>query len=124
MGLTSLAVLGATLASLVRLPFGAVLLLSAACQQILHLLFTALVGSGGSGLVLIPLPGEHHEELLAITSPTDEPGSTNEQAHAAMLLLYAHAGAAVLGAIIVTTWTDASRRSRAGSGVAEEDYRG
>jgi len=109
-GLTALIMLAAAIASLVRLPFGALLVLSGLCQQFLHLAFAALAGSGHFEVLLSPVESGHHQQLITVSLPSGEVGQPTGHPHSAMLLLYAHTAAAVLGATILSTWSDAVNR--------------
>lgn len=111
--LTALTVLGATLASQLRLTFGTVLLLSGLCQQLLHLAFT-LLATPLPGTFTTPANGGHHAVLPPQLPPPgeDSPGPVREDLHAdsAMLMLHAHAAAALLATAVISSWTTAVKR--------------
>jgi len=111
--LTALTVLGATLASRIRLTFGSVLLLSALCQQLLHLAFTVLA-TPIPGAFVIPPNGGHHAVLPPqLPTPGESsqgPARQDPHADSAMLMLHAHAAAALLATAVISSWTTARQR--------------
>jgi hypothetical protein len=112
-GLTALTVLGATLASRIRVTFGTVLLLSGLCQQLLHLAFT-LLATPLPGSFTTPANGGHHAvpppQLPATGEDSQGPARQDLHADSAMLMLHAHAAAALLATAVISSWTTTVKR--------------
>lgn len=111
--LTALTILGATLASRFRLTFGSVLLLSALCQQLLHLAFT-LLAAPVPGAFVTPANGGHHavpSPLLPAPGESQGPARQDLDAGSAMLMLHAHAAAALLATGVISSWSTIRKRA-------------
>ena len=88
-----------------QLPGWAVLVAAAAAQQLLHLAFAAFATASA-----VPLPGHGHGG----PPPPDAPSSPASPAsHSLHLMLYLHAGAALVTAATVVGWNRLSRWARA-----------
>ncbi|MDQ0661958.1 hypothetical protein QFZ35_000456 [Arthrobacter ulcerisalmonis] len=88
-----------------QLPGWAVLLVSAVAQQLLHLAFAAF-----SAASAVPLPGHVHGGLPA---PDVPPSPGAPAAHSLHLMLYLHAGAALVTAGAVAQWNRITGWARA-----------
>ena len=88
-----------------QLPGWAVLVAAAAAQQLLHLAFAAFATASA-----VPLPGHDHGGPPTPDAPSSP---TSPATHSLHLMLYLHAGAALLTAATVVGWNRLSRWARA-----------
>jgi hypothetical protein len=96
MALAAFAVLAAALASTIRLPFWAVMLLLGLCQQVLHLLLDAAASPLLTGPVI---SGGHHSEASA--GSFTSVGSALPAMTDPMLMSHGHIAAALLVALVL-----------------------
>ncbi|MBG6218572.1 heme A synthase [Arthrobacter sp. CAN_A6] len=116
-GLGVLTALAATIFSLSRLPTWAVLALFAVSQQVLHGAFTGLADGGASGATGVPgaeVPG-HHEAPVPVPA-----GGASGHSPEAMILLHAHAAAALLAGLLVVRWSAIAAWIRSAKATAPE----
>ncbi|MBG6183294.1 hypothetical protein IWX65_001243 [Arthrobacter sp. CAN_A214] len=116
-GLAVLTALAATILSVRRLPTWAVLALFAISQQVLHGAFTGLAVGGASGATGVPEAeiSDHHETPVPVPA-----GGAAGHSPEAMILLHAHAAAALLAGLLVVRWSAMAAWIRSAKATAPE----
>lgn len=103
LALAALLAMAAAMLGRRRLPAWGVLVAAALAQQLLHLAFSAFASATG-----FYLPGHGHGDAPE-QDASSVPGQQPAAAHDLHLLLYLHAGAALLTALVAAQWERLSR---------------